>query len=142
MKAQVSIIYILITVAIAFTLAAGIFLFTKDFRARTNEDIAATGLQSVAQQLESALLEIKQLVDTTNITNTEITIKVPERIGEQKYFVAGLGNITELRTVGDPSVFYNLEIKFWPSIDIRGTVDSGKGSITLVLRNSTSLLLQ
>jgi flagellin-like protein len=140
-KGQISIIYLLITIAIAFILAGGIFLFSKSYRASLSENIEASGLQNIAQRLENSLLDLKLLADK-NVTSTNISLDIPQRIGEQKYFISGQGNFTEIRTIGDPSISKNLQINFWPSIDIRGMVDSSKGSITIVLRNSTSVLLQ
>ena len=140
-KGQISIIYLLITIAIAFILAGSVFLFSKSYRADLSENVAASGLQNIAQRLENSLLDLKLLADK-NATSANISLDIPQRIGEQKYFISGQGNVIEIRAVGDPSTSKNMNINFWPSIDIRGMVDSGKGSVTIVLRNATSVLLQ
>lgn len=141
-KGQANILYLLLTIAIAFILASGVILFSRTFKVDALEDTLPLSLESVAQQLEAGLLDIKYIVDTTNATSANITLKIPDRIGEQRYHIKGLGDDIELRTDGDPSAFKILEINFWQSIDIRGAVESGQGSVTLILRNSTAILLQ
>ncbi|MEM2874293.1 MAG: hypothetical protein QW063_02520 [Candidatus Nanoarchaeia archaeon] len=141
-RAQVSIIYMLITISIAFILASSGFLFSKIFKESASGDVATAGLECIAQLLEKTLLDLKQISNTTNASSINITIKIPYRIGEQKYFVSGLGDEIELRTIGNPSSTKVLKVAFWQNVSIKGTVDSNKGSIVLTLRNSTLVLLQ
>src|SRR3990172_3771111 len=102
-KGQSGIMYMVITVAMAFVIASGVFLFTRTFKDNVNEDIAEVGLASISQQVEAALLELKQIADTTATNSTNLTIKIPERIGEQPYFITGTNTTTiELRIKGSP----------------------------------------
>jgi hypothetical protein len=141
-RAQSEIIYLVITLSIAFLVVAGIFAFSKTFQTNMNEQLANVGLERTATQLEVGFLKLKEIVDTTNEHNANLTLQIPAKIGEQRYTIAGFSNnVIELRTVGNPSVFRLLNLKFW-NVSVSGFVDSQQGSIDLQLLNATSVLLK
>ena len=140
-KGQVSILYLVITLAIAFVISAGVFLFAKSFQSSLGGDIADFGLDRVAQQLENGFLDLKLITDTTNDSTINLTIPLSGEIGEQRYTIAADGsNVLELRTLGDPSVFRLLELKFWPDVEVFGLVDSSQGFVKLQLNLSTAII--
>jgi len=141
-RAQSEIIYLVITLSIAFLVVAGIFAFSKTFQTNMNEQLANVGLERTATQLEVGFLKLKEIVDTTNERNVSLKLQIPAKIGEQRYTIAGFSNnVIELRTVGNPSVFRLLNLKFW-NVSVSGFVDSQQGSIDLQLLNATSVLLK
>ena len=141
-RAQSEIIYLVITLSIAFLVVAGIFAFSKTFQTNMNEQLANVGLERTATQLEGGFLKLKEIVDTTNERNVSLKLQIPAKIGEQRYTIAGFSNnVIELRTVGNPSVFRLLNLKFW-NVSVSGFVDSQQGSIDLQLLNATSVLLK
>lgn len=141
-KGQSEIIYLVITIGIAFVIAVGVFAFSKSFQANLNEQLANAGLERTSTQLEAGFLKLKDLADNTNEQNISIRLPISEKIGEQQYMISGFSNnMIELRTVGNPSVLRFLTIKFW-SVSVSGFVDSQQGFIELELLNATSVLLR
>ena len=141
-RAQSEVLYLVITIGIAFILAAGVFVFSKTFRADLNEQLAAAGLERTSAQLESGFLTLKGLMDNTGTINASLKLPLPNMIGEQRYAIEGSGTSTmELRTIGDPSISKFLTIKFW-NVNIYGNADSSQGFVRLELQNSTSVLLK
>ncbi len=141
-RGQSEIIYLVISIGIAFIIAVGVFAFSKSFQADLNEQLANAGLERTATQLEGGFLELKEIADTTNEQNASIKLQIPNKIGEQQYMISGFNNnVIELRTVGNPSVLKLLTIKFW-SVTINGFVDSQQGYVQLELRNATSVLMK
>lgn len=141
-RAQSEIIYLVLTISIAFLVVAGIFAFSKTFQTSMNEQLATVGLERTATQLEVGFLKLKDIVDTTNEQNANLTLQIPAKIGEQRYTIAGFSNnVIELRTAGDPSVFRLLNLKFW-NVSVSGFVDSQQGFVKLELQNSTSVLMK
>ena len=142
-KGQVPIIYLILTIAIAFVLAAGVFLFARVLGNNISGDLAEVGLDSVGQQLENSFLDLKIMADGTNESSVNMTIKIPKQIGEQRYFIAGHNSrIIELRTTGNPSIPKNLEMKFWPDLKVNGFVDSSQGFIEMQLNDSNKVLIK
>jgi hypothetical protein len=141
-RGQSEIIYLVISIGIAFIIAVGVFAFSKSFQADLNEQLANAGLERTAAQLESGFLKLKEISDTTNEQNASIKLQIPNKIGEQQYMISGFNNnVIELRTVGNPSILKLLTIKFW-NVTINGFVDSQQGYVELELRNATSVLLK
>jgi hypothetical protein len=141
-KGQSEIMYLIITIGIAFVIAVGIFAFSRSFHSTLNEELAKAGLERTATQVEDGFLKLKEITDATDEQNLTIKLPIPNKIGEQQYTISGVNNNTiELRTVGNPSVLRLLEIKFW-TVSISGFVDSQQGFIELNLLNATSVLLK
>lgn len=141
-RAQSEIIYLILTIGIAFLLAAGVFAFSRSMRENLSGQLADTGLDRVSAQLEGGFLKLKEIADTTNEQNISIKLQLPTEIGEQRYSISAAGtNKIELRTVGSPSIPKILTIKFW-NVSVSGFVGSAQGFVELELRNSTSVLLK
>jgi FlaG/FlaF family flagellin (archaellin) len=142
-KGQVSIIYMVITIAIAFVVATGVFLFARSFRSNISEDIGEIALENVAQQLENTFLDLKHISDTTNTSTANLTINIPKEIGERQYTISASNSTDlEIRIIGDPSTFRLLEIEFWENLTVNGFVDSSQGFVQLNLNNATEVLLK
>jgi hypothetical protein len=139
---QAEIIYLVLTIGIAFIIAAGIFAFSNTFQSNINEQLATAGLERTSTQLEAGFLEMKNIIDSTSEKNSTIKLLIPAEIGGQRYSISGDGtNTIELRTIGSPSIPKLLTIKFW-NVTVRGFVGSEQGFIQLELKNATSVLLK
>ena len=141
-RAQSEIIYLVLTIGIAFLLAAGVFAFSRSMQENLSGQLAAAGLERTSTQIEAGFLKLKEIIDTTNEQNITMKLPLPTEIGEQRYAISADGtNTIELRTIGSPSIPKLLAIKFW-DVTIRGSVDSTQGFIWLELQNSSSVLLK
>ncbi|MEM2954407.1 MAG: hypothetical protein QW625_00425 [Candidatus Nanoarchaeia archaeon] len=140
MKAQSSIVYLLITIAIALILASGVYFSAYFFKAKLNENILEQSAEEILQRVHNGLLKMRTLYNQ-NATNISITINIPSQIGEQKYTITGLGNKIELRTFGNPSVIKTTEINYWQNISIQGLVGSEKEKLRLNLINESTILI-
>jgi len=145
-KGQVSIIYLISTIAIALVISAGVLLSMQFYSAELSKNKESAQLELVAQKLENGLFTFRDLLESTNSTLTmNLTIEIPERIGEKYYTISAIGNTIELRSIGSPSVVIKKEIPWGKGLLIKGYVDSKKGTITIsVLGNdpyATTLLL-
>ena len=136
-RGQVSIIYLVITLAIAFFIAAGVFLFARGFTTDVGASLGEVALSSVAQQLESVLLDLKRISDQTNETVASVEIQIPKTIGDQRYTIAGENSSeVRLRTLSEKSVLKILEVNFW-DVEIVGFAESSQGFVKLTLNQST-----
>jgi hypothetical protein len=141
-KAQVEIVYLALTIAIAFLLSVGTFVFSKSVRENFNSQLAFAGLERTSIQVEAGFLKLKDILDNTNATNVTLKLPLPNKIGEQHYTISTNGsNTIELRTIGNPSISKSLTIKFW-NVTIRGFVESSQGFMILDLQNTSSVLLK
>jgi len=141
-RAQTEILYLILTIGIAFLLAAGVFAFSKTMQENLSGQLAMAGLERTSVQLEAGFLKLKEIVDNTNEKNATIKLPLSTEIGEQRYSISGDGtNVIELRTIGSPSIPKLLTIKFW-NVSIKGYVSSAQGFVWLELQNSTSVLLK
>ena len=133
-RGQSEIIYMILTIAIAIIVAAGVFLFGRTFAGSLGEDLSNSGLEFVAQELEANIVKLKQTIDTTDPKPQTVSVRVelPERIADRRYAITGTNdNGIELRAQGDPSVIKEMELKFWPDIKVVGLVDSTQGFVRL-----------
>lgn len=141
-RAQSEIIYLILTIGIAFLLAAGVFAFSKSMRENLSGQLADAGLERTSAQIEAGFLKLKAIADSTDEQNITLKLSLPTEIGEQRYTISAAGaNVVELRTIGSPSIPKLLAIKFW-NVTIRGFVDSAQGFVQLELQNSSSVLLK
>ncbi len=141
-RGQSEIIYLVLAIGIAFTIATGVFFFSQSFQKSMNSQLAEAGLDRTAAQMENGLLKLKDIVDNTNAGNATITMRIPEKIGEQSYVISGLGaSKIELRTISELSVLKEYPIKFW-DVSIFGSVESSQGFVVLELLNATSVRIK
>jgi len=135
-RAQVSIIYLVITLAIAFFIAAGVFFFARGFTTDVGANLGEVALSSVAQQLESAMLDLKRISDQTNTTVLSVELEIPKTIGDQRYTIAGENTSQiRLRTLSEKSILKVLEINFW-GISVVGFAESSQGFVRLTLNQT------
>ncbi|MGC9058340.1 MAG: hypothetical protein ACP5IJ_00720 [Candidatus Nanoarchaeia archaeon] len=142
-RGQVGIIYLILTIAAAFVIAAGIFLFLQFYKSNLTSSKDVIEMNFVAQKIENNLLELRTLSTLINssTTNISLNITIPERIGDKPYSIFGQDDMLTFRTIGNPSSILQKKI-FWENLSIRGYVDSKQGYIELTLYNLSKVLLK
>ena len=142
-RGQVGIIYLILTIAAAFVIAAGIFLFLQFYKSNLTSSKDVIEMNFVAQKIENNLLELRMLSTLINssTTNISLNITIPERIGDKPYSIFGQDDMLTFRTIGNPSSILQKKI-FWENLSIRGYVDSKQGYIELTLYNLSKVLLK
>ena len=136
-RAQYSVVYMLAISGIMLFLMGTVFLMTSSFQSATMERFGDELLGSVAAKIETSLIEFKVLSKNANASSANI--KIPDLIGEQRYFVTASGNLIELRTFGNPSLVKQVNVTFW-NTTLRGSVFSSKGKIRLSYNSSTNII--
>lgn len=141
-RAQSEIMYLVLTIGIAFMIAAGVFAFSRSMQENLSSQLSATGLERTSVQIEAGFLQLKEIVGNTEEQNITLKLPLPIEIGEQRYTISSSGtNIIDLRTIGSPSIPKRLTLDFW-NVSVSGFVSSEQGFIELELLNSTSVLMK
>ena len=141
-RAQSEIMYLVLTIGIAFMIAAGVFAFSRSMQEDLSSQLSAAGLERTSVQIEAGFLQLKEIVDNTEEQNITLKLPLPIEIGEQRYTISGFGiNRIELRTIGSPSIPKQLTMDFW-NVSVSGFVSSEQGFVELELLNSTSVLMK
>jgi len=141
-RAQSEIMYLILTIGIAFLIAAGVFAFSKTMQEDLSSQLSTAGLERTSAQIEAGFLQLKEISDSTEEQNITLKLPLPIEIGEQRYTISGSGtNTIDFRTIGSPSIPKQLTLDFW-NVSVSGFVSSEQGFVDLELLNSTSVLLK
>jgi len=130
-RAQYSVVYMLILIAITLIIAIGTFLLSTSFQRTSSKELGNYMLSDVSTQIENGLLDLKTLSEHSYGQNVSLQIKIPERIGDQTYIISGSNQTLRIRTQGTPSLVSESQVLFW-NADLQGAIFSSLGRVVLL----------
>ena len=127
---QYGVVYYLVMIVISLSLLSGFLYLSGTLKAGASEEFGTAIMRNLVAGLNKNVGEVRVIAEMSDTSNITKTMRLPDSIGDEDYYIYGRRNLTVVRVSGEDWTDVE-KLYAWTGKEIIGLVYGEKESIEI-----------